>query len=456
MKRRLLLSLGLILASAFSSLVTAADDYELVNRQALDRVWSGTHVRFAFLTQGQHQYVAYYDANRQMSVIYRHGTTPWRHYKVDSWYGWDSHNYITMELDSDGHLHLMGNMHADRPEYFRTRHAHDVRTLERIRVLENEELERFFTYPHFLKRHSGELILKYRSGGSGNGVEVYLSYNPASKVWSRLHDTPLIDGEGLMNAYVDGPMVGPDGLFHMAWIWRDTPDAGTNHDISYARSADLKSWEDSAGTPISLPITFDKSDIVDPVPARGGAINGNNKLSFDSQNRPIVAFHKFDENGNTQIFISRREADGWITRQVTRWEDFRWSFGGTGALSSFDVRIRKPILQSDGTVKVTVKKLDQWLDLILEEKTFKLIEATPAFAYPPIISEVASSDDVLLNGKDSYGTELILRAQSTPAFDGAEDEIFYISWESQAPFRGQARDHILPPSILYLHHLKKR
>ncbi len=434
-----------------------AEDYQLVNRQAIDRVWSGNYVRFAFLTEGKHQYIAYYDANRQMSIVYRQGTKrPWRHYKVDSWYGWDSHNYITMELDSDGHLHLMGNMHADRPEYFRTRHTHDVRSLERIRILENEELERVFTYPRFLKRENGELILKYRSGSSGNGIEVYLVYNTSSKTWNRLHDSPLIDGQGLMNAYVDGPVLGPDGRFHMVWIWRDTPDAGTNHDISYARSSDLINWEDSAGVPIALPITFEKSDIVDPVPSRGGAINGNNKLSFDSQHRPIIAFHKYDENGNTQIFVSRRESVQWVARQVTQWDNFRWVFGGTGSLSSFDVRIRKPIQLPGGKIKIPIKKLDQWLDLVLDESSLKLNETSNTHAYPPIISQVASSDQVLLNAQETNGPELILKTLSSKAFGEAVNEVYYISWESQAPFRGQARDKLLPPSTLYLHRLRKK
>ncbi|MDQ8183606.1 BNR repeat-containing protein [Pelagicoccus sp. SDUM812005] len=430
-----------------------ADDYEVVNRQAIDRVWSGNYVGFDILMSGQHQYVAYYDANRQMTVAHREASAPWVYYKVDSWYGWDSHNYITIELDTEGHLHLFGNMHAQRMEYFRTRFPHDVRTLERIHVLENAELEKVSTYPKFLKRDNGELILKYRSGFSGDGVEVYLAYDPESQAWTQIHDTPLIDGQGLMNAYVEGPSLGPDGRFHMVWIWRDTPDAGTNHDISYARSDDLIHWEDSAGNPLPLPITLASSDIADPVPARGGAINGNNKLGFDSQHRPLIAFHKYDQNGQTQAYIARREADAWKSYQVSDWRNFRWDFGGTGSLSSFDVRIQKPVALPDGKIRLTVKKQEDWYDLILDEASLKLLESRPSFAYPPVLSQVASSGEVLLNGVDSYGDELILRTKSAQGDDGLS---YYITWEAQAPFRGQARESILPPSTLYLHTLKQK
>ncbi|HKK18905.1 MAG TPA: hypothetical protein VJ952_09530, partial [Opitutales bacterium] len=51
-----------------SALWAESSEYELVNRQAIDRVWAGNYVRFDFLTQGNHQYIAYYDSNRQMSV----------------------------------------------------------------------------------------------------------------------------------------------------------------------------------------------------------------------------------------------------------------------------------------------------------------------------------------------------------------------------------------------------
>lgn len=434
----------------------SADDYEIANTQAIDRVWSGNFVRFAFLNQGEHQYVAYYDANRQMSIAYRKGSSPWNYYKVDSWYGWDSHNYITMELDSDGYLHLLGNMHADHVEYFRTRYPHTVRSLQRIEVMENAALEKRFTYPVFLKRGDGELVLKYRSGGSGDGNEIYLAYDTQSKTWSRLHESSLLDGEGLRNAYPDKPILGPDNRFHMVWIWRETPDAATNHDISYARSSDLIHWEDASGKPLQLPITYATSDIADPVPIHGGAINGNNKLGFDAQGRPLVAFHKFDAQGDTQVYLSRFEDGKWTTHQITDWEGFRWEFGGGGSLSSFEVRIQSPILLSDGNIKLPIKREGQHYDLTLDGQSLQLLATENAYAYPPAISKFASSDAVLLDGAETNGAELMLKAIPGGETDANGTSLYYLAWEAQAPFRGQAREQILPPSTLYLHTLQKK
>ena len=107
---------------------------------------------------------------------------------------------------------------------------------------------------------------------------------------------PFTDGEGAMNAYNVGPVKGPDGWFHMSWIWRDTPAAETNHDLSYAKSPDLINWFTAEGAPISLPIKLSTPGvIVDPVPIKCGMINGNGQIGFDSQNRVILSYHKFED-----------------------------------------------------------------------------------------------------------------------------------------------------------------
>ena len=457
MPSKRLFSLIAISLLFLNPLMAEGPQYELVNRQAIDRVWAGNVANFDFLTEGSHQYIAYYDANRQMSVAHRKGPrAPWVYYKVDSWLGWDSHNYIEMALDADGHLHLSGNMHANRIEYFRTRYPHDVRSLKRVEVMVDPELEERVTYPRFLQSPEGDLIFKYRIGGSGNGNDIYLLYDTESRAWSNLYNGALIDGQGKMNAYVEGPKTGPDGRFHMVWIWRDTPNAATNHDISYARSPDLLSWEDSAGKPIPLPITFERSDVVDPVPPGGGAINGNVKLGFDSLERPIVAYHKFDPHGNTQIYVSRREDSGWVLYQVSEWEDFRWDFGGFGALPEVKVRLGTPEQLPDGTIRLPVQKEGNRLLFILDGRSLELLEtkdAPPPF--PPLLADVVSSDEVSLDPRNQTGSKPAFRTRSTGGFNDSPDEVFYITWEAQAAFRDQARETIPPPSILYLHHLKK-
>ena len=71
------------------------------------------------------------------------------------------------------------------------------------------------------------------------GDQFFNVYDPASRTWRRLLDEPLFTGEGQRNAYFHGPVRDAAGGFHLCWVWRDTPDCATNHDLSYARSADL-------------------------------------------------------------------------------------------------------------------------------------------------------------------------------------------------------------------------
>ena len=444
---RILLLAGLCSPGGLS----ASEPLELVRTEAIDQVWAGNYVAFDMLHRGEHSFLGYYDANRQLTIVHRFKGTPWVYYKLDSYFGYDSHNYIAMELDDTGTLHVLANMHNHALEYFRTTRPHDIRTLERVRVMANPAVERSMTYPRFLRDKNGQLLVKYRDGSSGNGVEIYNRYDAESRSWAALHDRPLIDGEGLMNAYPSGPQLGPDGRFHMIWVWRDTPDAATNHDLSYARSPDLLSWEDAAGQSIPLPITIATGDIIDPVPVRSGLINGGARLGFDTANTPVVAYHKFDENGWTQIYLARPVDGIWKSTKVSAWDGFRWEFGGKGSLPSFEVRIFGVAAKGDGTLEVEVKKQGQPLRLIINEKNFSLIREEQMEAYPAVLNRYASSSDVILNGMESEGENPVFRTISATT----PEHTYYLTWESQPPNRGQAREHIPPASTLRLHTFEK-
>ncbi len=301
-------------------------------------VWSGHPVGFDLVTSGRRQYVAFYDAERRMTVGGRRlSEDRFRLVRLPERIGWDSHNYVRLAVDDDGFVHLSGNMHGVPLKYFRTAEPHEVTTFRRLDRMVGRNEQRV-TYPHFFRGPKGELIFTYRDGGSGNGNQIYNVYDLASRRWRRLLDGPLTDGLGRMNAYLHGPVRGPDGRFHLCWVWRDTPDCATNHDPSYARSRDLVRWETAAGTPIRLPITPEtRGVVVDPVPAGGGVINGNVVLGFDGGGRPIVSYHKFDENGNTQIYNARFEDGRWHIVQASRW-DYRWAFRGGGSID-FEIRV---------------------------------------------------------------------------------------------------------------------
>jgi hypothetical protein len=310
-------------------------------------VWSGHPVAFSLVTRGDQQLAAFFDADRRMTVAQRTlGTATWRLTRLDNTLGWDSHNYVTMAIDGDGFVHVSGNMHNVPLIYYRSTRALDASSLARASMVGSNEQS--VTYPEFFAGPDGNLVFIYRDGGSGNGNHIFNTYDAAARAWRRLLSTPLTDGQGQRNAYPVGPVLGPDGFYHLVWVWRDTPDAATNHDLSYAKSRDLVTWQSAAGTALTLPITLARSDIVDPVPSGGGMINNNTKVGFDSQNRAVVVYHKYDSAGNTQLYNARFEGGRWVRYQTSMWS-YRWAFGGGGTLV-FEIEVAGVKAQPDGTL----------------------------------------------------------------------------------------------------------
>ena len=297
----------------------------------VDRVWSGHPVGFQLLTVPPFQFVAYYDAERRMTIAQRRlDAERWTYQRLPSTLGWDSHNAVTLAVDRAGHLHVAGNMHVVPLVYFRTTRPGDVTSLAAAPM--TGEREERMTYPVFLNDRQGRLVFRYRDGSSGRGDDLYNVYDEATGKWRRLLATPLTDGQGKMNAYCTTPQLGPDGMFHQCWVWRDSPDCATNHDLSYAKSPDLARWFDSSGRELRPPLTLATGEVVDPVPARGGIINSNLRLGFDTRARVIITYHKYDAAGDLQIYAARRDAEGWSIVQVSDWKGYRWDFAGGGTL----------------------------------------------------------------------------------------------------------------------------
>ena len=298
---RLLLSFLLISCAAnvsFSAETIKQPPFVIEESLEIGEVPSGFPVGFSLLTAGTRQYVGYYDKDHRMTIASRRvDSDKWQYQILDSKVGWDTHNYITMAIDRDGHLHVSGNMHCVKLIYFRTDKPGDITTLKRYAM--TGKAEDRATYPVFLTDLQGELVFNYRDGGSGNGRRIYNKYNRETRNWSRLLNKPLLDGEGKRNAYPMRPVRGPNGWFHIVWVWRDTPDCATNSYLSYAKSRDLIGWESALGEKVELPMTLgNKSLCVDPIESGGGIINGCQRLIFDADDRPVITYHKSDANGN--------------------------------------------------------------------------------------------------------------------------------------------------------------
>lgn len=294
-------------------------------------------------TDDSSQVVVYYGRDHGMRLAERVlPSREWATRMLGSSVGWDSHNYVSVAFDRSKRLHLAGNMHASPLSYFRSSTLALPTHLERESAMVDPELERHVTYPRFIRKSSGELVFFFRNGKSGNGDYLIYAYDEAVEAWRRISSSLLIDGEGSRSSYLDtnGPIVGPDGRYHLLWVWRDGPEAETTHTISYACSEDLINWYDSSGQAFDLPMTLENSEIVSDVPTSSGLINNNVKLGFDASGRPVVIYHRHDSNGRMQIWLAANRDGGWPTWPLTDWE-FEWSFGGVGTLR-FDLELETP------------------------------------------------------------------------------------------------------------------
>ena len=407
---------------------------------AVEPVWAGHPVGFCLLTHPPFQFVAYYDAQRRMSVAQRSlDSTNWTITKLPSTLGWDSHNYVTLALDRDGVLHASGNMHCVPLVYFRSEKPLDAASLRRVATMTGDR-ERSVTYPVFLHDRAGRLVFRYRDGRSGSGDDLYNTYDETSHSWRRLLEQPLTSGRGRMNAYCSVPARGPDGRFHIVWVWRDTPDCASNHDLSYACSEDLVHWADSAGRPLALPITVETGDIVDPAPPHGGLLNVNRELGFDNAGRPVVTYHKYDARGDLQIYAARREAGAWKSVQVSDWQGYRWDFGGGGSIVA-EVHIGAVRPLAKGRLALSYRYPRGAGTWVLDETTLRPIPGAKVPAEEPLVPSAFAKVESAFPG---------LRKQiHRDIGDTAAGLRYALTWETLEANRDRPRTPPLPdPSLL--------
>jgi len=422
----------------------------------IDSVWAGHPVNFCLYAHENRQYIAYYNVQRNIVVGQRtldedqfqlYGLPPTSratHKGTSTVLNWDSHNYLTLAVDKKGFIHFSGNVHNNPLTYFRSTKPNDITSLEQIYEMVGTEESRT-TYPHFMLTNTKELLYHYRNGGSGNGNEIYNIYNTETGTWSRLLETPLTDGQGLMNAYQSEPTLKKDGWHHLYWVWRDTPDCSTNHDLSYMKSPDLKNWFSAFDEPIKLPATFDqKALIVDPIPIKGGIINLAAKMILDVNNRPVFVYHKYDDQGNLQFYSAKIRDHQWQYNQITNW-DYRWAFEGNGSIGK-EVILKDLSQRQDGNYEVDYWHIKYGNGTILLNDEFKsigkVLKPEPLSAglhveglFPGLLIKTVDDSGHGVEGKTRY----------------------VLKWETLFQNRDQPRPKPWPkPSQLYLYKLKTK
>ncbi len=414
------------------------DTAQLLEQSVVGTAWAGHKVNFCLFPTPQKEYVGYYNARRQLVIAGRApGASAWEQQPLNTYVQWDSHNTIELFCDDTGCLHIAANMHTSPLIYYRMKRPHDLGSIERFEQMTGRN-EESCTYPRFLKDFRGRLIFHYRDGRSGGGNEIYNLYDSGVRQWSRLLDTPLTFGGTGMNAYFFGPVPGPDGFFHLGWVWRDTNCCETNHDLSYARSRDLLHWENAAGTPLRLPMTLGTPGLVAVPTARShsGLINMGNRIGFDGNGKPVLSFHLYGPDGASRIGNARPRPDGsWQTELSGEWTPReRWEFNSWGSIRQ--MFIFSPVTpQPDGTLLQSWESIGHgagtWR---LDPATLRIIETLPPRpACPPELRKFEQEfPGLLLNW---------LPAAGVPT---AENVHSFLRWETLPANRDLPREGALP------------
>lgn len=315
--------------------VFVSKEKQISEKLLVDSVWAANRVFFDLKTVGDTQFVAYYDKNRMMTVASRKiGDKDWNRKTLPNKLEWDSHNLVTLGIDKEGYIHVSGNMHAVPMIYFRSTKPYDVQSMEQVKYMVGEKDEQRVTYPNFFNNADNELFYVYRSGGSGSGDIFVNKYNVEKKAWERYFSEALFRGinpetKETRSAY-HTLTIDNDGVAHITWMWRWTPEVASCHQLSYVMSKDLKHWYNIEGKEVKLPLVPDMAEvIVDNVPSEGGLHNGKYKMILDKDRKPIIAYSKYDEKGFTQLYLTKFIDGKWMSKKISDWT-FRWKFVGGG------------------------------------------------------------------------------------------------------------------------------
>lgn len=277
------------------------------------------------------QYAAYYD-NDQFLILAkrRSGTNSWQTtrtiYKADAT---DAHKDISMMVDGAGYLHVAWGLHNQPLNYAVGTSPGSLKLSGKKEMTGNENK---VSYPEFYKLPGGDLLFMYRDGASGNGNLMLNRYNLASAKWVCVQNG-LIDGQGKRNAYWQ-TAIDSRGVIHLSWVWRESPDVASNHDMCYARSTDGGlTWEKSTGEKYNLPITAATAEYACIIPQNGVLINQTSMFA-DDNGHPFIATYWRDAGETVPQYHLVYNTNGkWHTSNLGfRKTPFNLSGGGTKSI----------------------------------------------------------------------------------------------------------------------------
>lgn len=242
------------------------------------------------------QFAAYYDTSQHVVLAKRKlGSAKWQtlrtQYTGDAA---DAHKSISIMVDGEGYLHVTWGHHDGPLNYCISKKPGGLALGEKRPMTGTNE--NLVSYPEFYRLPGGDLLFLFRNGHSGNGSLVINKYDLKGKRWLRVQNN-LIDGEGKRSAYWQ-TFVDEHGVIHVSWVWRESPDVASNHDMCYARSEDGGlTWQRSTGEKYKLPITAASAEYTCRILQQSQLINQTSMFA-DYKSNPYIATY-YCEKGDS-------------------------------------------------------------------------------------------------------------------------------------------------------------
>ncbi|MFT4204868.1 MAG: BNR repeat-containing protein [Chitinophagaceae bacterium] len=331
----------------FAGCLTAmfSSNAQQLTRFPVETAWASNSVNVTVFRKNSvvswknNQYTAYYDQQGYIKIAKRKICKKDWQITQTNLHGdvKDAHKIISIMVDGDGYIHLCWNEHNDVLHYAKSTRPNTVRFDKEIPMTGTNENK--VTYPEFYRMANGNLLFLYRDGGSGNGNMVINRYDLKTKKWSNVHHN-LIDGEGKRNAYWQA-CTDNAGNIYVSWVWRESPDVASNHDMCFAMSSDGgATWTKSNGEAYQLPITAASAEYVCHIPQNSNLINQCSMAAITDGNTKNVVVASYWNDSLTQI----------PQYQVLCLQDGKWS------VSSPDHRTEGFSLGGYGTKSIPISR----------------------------------------------------------------------------------------------------
>ncbi|MEO6731156.1 MAG: BNR repeat-containing protein [Ferruginibacter sp.] len=324
----------LFLLTFFGQIRVVAQSIAKVKIIEVDKAWANNSVnavifrKNSLVTFRDTQYIAYYNNDRFVVLGKRKsGSAGWRLQRTPyQGNAADAHNTISIMVDGDGYLHIAWDHHSNPLNYCKSIQPGSLELTERLSMTGSTEKK--VSYPEFYKMPGGNLLFFYRDGGSGNGNLVINKYDLGTKKWATVQNN-LVDGEGKRNAYWQA-CTDATGTIHVSWVWRESPDVASNHDMCYARSRDGgKTWERSTGVQYALPINATTAEYVCRIRQKSELINQTSMVADESGHPFIATYYKDFGDSIPQYHVIYKTGSSWKVQNLG-FRTTAFSLSGTG------------------------------------------------------------------------------------------------------------------------------